>query len=389
MHRVVLLVVGASTACGFSPSATQPIDAPPVSIDTPVDTPIAKCKIQGVAAGGDHTCASVDDGSVYCWGRGQNGELGISPVPDSCFDGTSTVACSKKPNKVQLPGAVIVGVGSYHSCALTVSGAYCWGLNGFGEYGDGAIVDATPTKLVTQRAGAELFDGGVFHTCSLAAGHVTCSGKNTAGEVGDNSMSVQDTATDVLQGASSISTGAYTTCAVVGTSLSCWGRNTYKTIDATQANKLTPTSVSQVANVAKVALGLDHICAVLTDHTAKCWGSNTIGQLGDGSMSASPQTPVTVGVANVADVSAEAYHTCVLDMDGAVWCFGEKYTPTPTKITLSRPALAIASGDEHECAILDDHSLWCWGDQKLGQLGNGTSSATRQVTPNEVSICSN
>jgi len=362
------------------------IDAP-MSIDVPPDMAMAKCKVQGVSAGGDHTCASVDDGSVYCWGRGENGELGVSPVPESCVDGSANVGCSTTPQKVNVPGTIVVGTGTYHSCALTASGPYCWGLNAFGEYGDGTFTDATPTKLIAQRTGAETIDGGVFHTCSIATGHVSCSGKNTAGEVGDNSLSPEMNTTDVLQGASSVSAGAYTTCAVVGTSLSCWGRNTYKTIDTTQANKLTPTMLTQVSMVAKVGVGVDHICAVLSDHTAKCWGSNAVGQLGDGMTSGSPQPPVLATVANVADVSAESYHTCLLDGDGQVWCFGENYGATPVKVALARSATSVSTGNEHDCAILDDHTLWCWGDQHLGQLGNGSKSATRQNSPVEVIPC--
>src|SRR5689334_21263359 len=62
----------------------------------------------------------------------------------------------------------------------------------------------------------------------------------------------------------------------------------------------------------------DHTCAVLDDGTVRCWGNNTQGELGDGTVTTTPKTPVRVsGLTNVVSVSASLLHTCALRADGS------------------------------------------------------------------------
>ncbi len=91
-----------------------------------------------LAAGADHTCALLDDGSVKCWGRNDDGELGLGDTADR-GDGTNQMgdnlpAVSLGTGRT----AVAITAGADHTCALLDNGSVkCWGNNDFGQLGDG------------------------------------------------------------------------------------------------------------------------------------------------------------------------------------------------------------------------------------------------------------
>lgn len=391
MWRATAIVsLGALGACGFSPrDAATPEDAStdaPVVVDAPPDAPT--CAAVEVEAGAEHTCARMNDGTIYCWGRGANGELGITPLGPRCMVGNASYYCSTTPQKVDLAGVTSLGLGQLHSCATTSTGTYCWGLNTQGEFGDGTTVGQQTPRLIVQRAAATVIAGGADQTCSIAGAVVSCSGQNFAGEVGNGTMTIVKTATMVAAGITSLGIGDYTTCGVDGTQhVQCWGRNAARQIDPSLQNKLVATVVAGIDSVTQVAAARDHVCAVRSDHTLACWGSNAKSQLGDGLTSSFFFPPQAVPLPNVVEVSAERFHSCARDAAGAVWCWGESYTPAPTQIALPRPAIQITSGTVHDCAVTDDGRVWCWGNQEFGQLGNGVASGTRQPTPQAVAIC--
>ncbi|MCX6706719.1 MAG: hypothetical protein NT001_01100, partial [Candidatus Woesearchaeota archaeon] len=118
-------------------------------------------------------------------------------------------------------------------------------------------------------------------------------------------------------------------------SLKSWGYNYYGQLgDGTTTDRHTPVSVSGgITTAVSVSAGLEHTCAVLSDHTVKCWGYNDNGQLGDGTTTNS-LTPVSVsGITNAINVSTSYKHTC---------------------------------------AVLSDHTVKCWGYNDFGQLGDNT-----------------
>lgn len=345
------------------------------------------CGAAQVVAGAEHTCARMLDGAVYCWGRANSGELGVLPLGYRCSAGGLMYYCSNTPRLLDLEPASALGAGNSHTCASTTAGAFCWGTNTHGGFGDGTTAGSTLPSAVTQRDGATLLEGGVYHMCSLEGTTLVCAGQNIAGEVGDGSGVQQTTAVPVNASTASLSLGDYTSCAASAQGeLACWGRNMHAQIDATVQNKVTPTPVTYVSDVAQVATGRDHICAVRTDDTAVCWGNNTYGQLGNG-LIATYSGVVAVAVSAVREIVVSRHHGCVRDGSGAVSCFGEGYTPMPTQIALARPAISLAAGAGHDCAITDDFQLWCWGNQDSGQLGNGVNANLRTLTPQAVQLC--
>lgn len=158
--------------------------------------------------------------------------------------------------------------------------------------------------------------------------------------------------------------------------------------------------------VAAVTAGGAHTCALLLDATAKCWGHNVIGQLGNETVEEISPTPVVVGgISNVKAIAAGYAQTCVITSDDKVKCFGfdirrnesdlkamdartaRKLFSRPTELEGISDARAISTGRWlHICVILSDGKVKCWGGNSTGQLGDGTTTnSTSPVVVKEVS----
>jgi alpha-tubulin suppressor-like RCC1 family protein len=381
----VAIVAIAFAGCGPNTNVEPDAGDAPTGDSFVLMPDASPCAAVDIAAGGDHTCAITATGELYCWGRDDDGQIGVEGVSNLC---AQTVYCQKTPAKVQnLPRVIGVGGGGLYTCAATVDQTYCWGRNMSAEYGNGTTVGVAEPLAIAQRANATAVDGGNAHTCSLAGMNLSCSGANGEGQVGNSSIGQQGIAVQVMTGVASFNLGGTTSCAVTSSQqLYCWGRNVYRTIDTSGTIKTVPARVDGIANVRQVAVGADHLCAVVAGNQALCWGLNTSGQIGNGQTNGTQQPqPMTVVSTNAAEVAASRNHTCVRTTTGDVYCFGEGYTPVPTKIVGG--ATKITAGNGHDCAVIDDGTIRCWGDQTYGQLGNNVNLASRTNTPQLARVC--
>jgi alpha-tubulin suppressor-like RCC1 family protein len=169
----------------------------------------------------------------------------------------------------------------------------------------------------------------------------------------------------------------------------CWGANDVGQLGngTTSPSSSSPVTVSGLTTVAAVASGGFHSCALLTDNTVRCWGQNSDGQLGNNSTTPSSSPVVVTGLTDAVAISAGTFHTCALRSGGGINCWGNNsYLQTGTTTTVPRQlvatpaagvtgASAVVAGGFHTCALVSG-GLKCWGDNSLGQLGNGG-------TPNE------
>lgn len=357
-----------------------------------------------VAAGGSHTCALLVNGIARCWGVNGSGRLG---------DGT-TVNRLTPVTVSGLIDAVDIETGSAHTCALHSSGtARCWGLNGSGQIGDGTTVNRLTQVQVGGFENAVNITAGGSHTCALLAdGSAKCWGANQSGQLGiSNTAPTNIAPTPVLGGgggvtARDIAAGRNHTCAVrANGTVACWGSNDSGQLgDGTTTNRLTPVTVifslnNPLTNVVAIALGESHTCALVTVGVPLCWGLNSSGQLGNGTVSSSP-TPVGVlGLTNVVGIATAgalgSSHTCALRADGTVRCWGANgsgqlgngttlQSNVPVTVSGLTNAVAIAVGEFHTCALVSVGVPFCWGFNGSGRLGDGTLST--RLLPTLVSL---
>jgi alpha-tubulin suppressor-like RCC1 family protein len=245
-----------------------------------------------IAAGTYHTCAVHGTGQVSCWGDNERGQLG---------DGTTTDRAVPTA-VVGLAGDVrAVSAGRSHTCALLTSGAVqCWGDNSTGQLGTNAVW-GSPTPLTMPGAtGVSTVAAGDAHTClSFANGAVRCTGNNGDGQLGDGTA----TSTTALVSTAGIISGVmadaamWNSCARLdGGAVRCWGDNTNGEVGngASGVDVLSPAAVLLSQPTRSISVGVSHSCAVMTDSSVRCWGSNGSGQMGIGSIGGIRSTPVRV-----------------------------------------------------------------------------------------------
>jgi alpha-tubulin suppressor-like RCC1 family protein len=244
---------------------------------------------------GAHTCAVLSDGTARCWGLNTNGQLGdgtktFSDVP-VLVDGLSNIVS-------------ITAAHSRHTCALLDDRTvWCWGANDFGQLGDGAGdgLDNPTAVQVSGLSNVTQIDTGAHHTCAVREdGTVWCWGSNFEGALGDGTaVQVRETPVQVVGITTAVSVAAaYSpSCAVLedGTAW-CWGKNGDGQLGhgGTEAFSTVPVQVSGLATVTAVTAGEGHACALLEDTSAWCWGDNSDSQLGTEMIILESNVPVPV-----------------------------------------------------------------------------------------------
>jgi alpha-tubulin suppressor-like RCC1 family protein/subtilase family serine protease len=376
--------------CDGDPCSTLPVPVSGITTAT------------AVSAGYLHTCAELSDGTVECWGYNGSGQLG---------DGTSLNFAVTPVSVFGISTATAVAAGVQHTCALLSDGTVkCWGANSSGQLGNGKTTDSsTPVSAIGISTAVA---AGQNHSCALLSdGTIQCWGDNGSGQLGNGSMTDSSTPVPVfgISTATAVAAGGINTCAVLSNgTVKCWGFNVSgelgigtnigpeSCINYT-ACSTTPVSVYGISTATAVAVGSDHSCAVLSDGTVKCWGNNPSGELGDGTSLNFSVYPVSVvGISTATAVAAGAQHTCALLSDGTVKCWGGNgsgqlgdgtgsNSSTPVSVSGITTATAVSAGDFHTCAVLSDGTVQCWGENLHGQLGNGTSG-TYADAPAPVSV---
>ena len=344
-------------------------------------TPPAAATAVATGVSGEHTCVIVAGGEVKCWGYNKYGQLGDNTLSDIQRTPVTVVG---------LTGATALAAGRSHSCAIVAEGqVQCWGNNWHGQLGDGTLNDRRTPVIVTGLTGATAVAAGSGHTCAIVAeGQVTCWGASGAGQIGDGPPINPLTPVSVtgLTGATALAAGNGHTCALVlGGQVKCWGYNEYGQLgDGTRINAPTPVTVVGLADATALEAGASHTCAIAAGGQAKCWGFSTSGQLGADTLSDIQRTPVTVvGLTGATTLGAGGAHTCALVAGGQATCWGSNsggqlgdgtliHRRTPMSVTGLTGATALAAGLQHTCALVAEGQVKCWGNNWHGQLGDGT-----------------
>ena len=283
-------------------------------------------KVKKISMGLFHSCAILENDSLACWGYNLDGQLGIGNNIDR-----------KLPRLLDLGPlrtAKQISLGAYHTCALLDDDSLkCWGRNSSGQLGIGSTTKKdTPTSVnvIPDGKTVKFVVAGYSHTCAiLTDDSLRCWGSNSNGELGDNTVLTRTSSVNVALGkkVKTVSLGKSSSCAIlVDDSLKCWGKNDYGELGINSTLNTSLPTLVDVGNetVKQISSTFNHRCAILKDDTLKCWGRNSFGQLGIGSISTRQNFPVAVFLGDklVKQVSVGAYHTCAILSDDSLKCWG-------------------------------------------------------------------
>jgi len=384
---VVLLIVGAVAVLGagdntHTPQAAEgydPPDAPAAPFPPATEPPSPATEplhdVVSVTAGNSSSCATHRQGTVWCWGQNDDGQLGSAPSgpigwarPVDSVDGATTAP------------AVAWG----HACVVASERVVCWGANYDGRIGDGTTSPTRmPSDIGIERA--EHVASGGRYTCASNPEGLWCWGNLTGDGLGAGTPP-----TNVLdEPIRNVSVGEEHSCATLRDdgSVWCWGTNQYgelgdgSTKDASRPVRATAT---EDHDVGKVVAGPHHTCALLEDRTILCWGRGRQGQLGNASEELAPEPAVVLGIDDAVDVAAGGDFTCALHEIGTVSCWGNAFAGQtgsendrdlyPVEVPGLEGVVSISSGSTHSCAVLTDATVRCWGSNLYGELGGRRAS---------------
>ncbi|MCH2546956.1 MAG: hypothetical protein MK052_05050 [Alphaproteobacteria bacterium] len=354
-----------------------------------------------VAVSRDHSCVITSDGEVYCWGNNSNGQVGDGSTSDR-----------PTPRLVTMPAGVTftaLFVNSERSCALGDDGkAYCWGENLDGQLGDGTTVRKTVPTALSMPAGVSFTQMalGFRHTCALGNNGTTyCWGYNLDGRLGDGTYASKSVPTAVSMPSGVAFTKLVTSeiahiCGIGDNGkLYCWGPNGSGQLgDGTSTTRNVPTATNGPAGVSiiDVAMSDSHTCAAGANGVAYCWGNGSGGELGDNTDNShnNPATVVMPAGVSFANVYIDKDESCARSTTGLMYCWGENrdgQVGDGTLIERQRPTASIMpSGITFEsavitrfnqCAVGSDGNGYCWGLNENGEVGDDTLTRRKQPTP--------
>lgn len=378
--------------------------------------------IVSLSPGSYHTAALTSEGRLFTWGWNEHGQLGDGTTTNSHTPTDITPQFNLGPEEA----LVTVSLIGAHATALTSTGRlFTWGYN-YGQLGDGTTIDRhTPTDITPHailRPGETILSVSMlYHALALTSdGRILTWGLNEHGQLGDGTTYDRYTPGDITpifnlgpgETILSASIGYYHSAARTSAGrLFTWGRNAEGQLgDGTTTDRATPGEINTQFGLApeetilSVSLGWYQSSARTTDGRLFTWGSNSRGQLGDGTTT-DRLSPIDITAQFHLDpeetfvfFSITGYHAFTLTSAGRLFTWGSNDAgqlgdgtntdrPTPTDITTQfnlnseETLAAVAStGLYHTLALTTDGRLFTWGLNDAGQLGDG--SQISKHTPN-------
>jgi alpha-tubulin suppressor-like RCC1 family protein len=366
-----------------------------------------------ISAGKAHTCAIASDSSAYCWGAGQQGELGSGRRVDS-------------PLPLRVVGVgdlkfTSITAGEDNSCGLIIGTLpYCWGSGRDGRLGTNDVTQSTQFVPVA-------VSGGITFS-RIVAGRTTCAitddfkafcwGDNRKRQLGVDAPI--DSALDCSGQCSLrprqvntrsrtrpyvlIDAGVLHSCGITLIEVRCWGTGYNTPVTNQNIYLLGNDSIFQrdtavlITGVTLAAIGVGgrHACGLTQVGEVRCWGRNDKGQLGSASNADSPSPVTVIGVNGFSGVSVGQDHSCALAPNGTAVCWGSNSsgqlgdtvvtqcatvddTGIPISVSCRTSPITVfgglsftllSAGWNHTCGITTRGAAFCWGAGGSGRLGN-------------------
>ena len=273
----------------------------------------------------------------------------------------------------------------------------CWGMDVSGQLGDGGTATAglaAPATVLGIDNATAVAAGDGFSCALLADGAIECWGSNNGGQLGDGGYDDSSVPVQVkgISHSVAISAGGIHTCAIAsGGAVYCWGTYQGPQSDPSRDDGNQPRQVTGISGATMIATAIGNTCAIVSNGAVECWGYNDSGELGLGTTGDFTSKPRMIpGLAGVVAIAAGDEFECAIVEAGAVKCWGlnnagqlgngtnnDSWRPVP--VTGISGATAIAAGDSHACAILADATVQCWGTDSVAPDGGATvNSSTPQ-----------
>ncbi len=363
-----------------------------------------------------HICGIDENKNLWCWGENQFGQNGVP----------ANINPVRTPTKISNPEGTPwkdVALGRYYTCAIDTNDAiWCWFPPPISTM---KIMQYTsyPVKL-TSPNGIKKAVGGTSMGCIIDNDNkLLCMGIRDYGSFAHEFFNFrvikpEEVDNPAGNGWKKVVTGNYNTCALDDKGiLWCWGgRNTpigneipyIITYYETQylSSQMLPYPVSTTSDVrwsSKIShapvdsyVTSYHKCAIDENAHLWCWGRNDHGQLGTGSTTTPIYTPTEVtypsGITWI-DVDTGLNHTCAIDSDQRIWCWGDNslgqlsafrlrdYT-YPTMVSeMPIPAKQLTLGNNFSCALDTYGHIWCWGDNSSHVITGNDYQVVSNPTP--------
>ncbi len=272
-----------------------------------------------------HSCGLDLEGQAYCWGSNYNGELGI---------GDKAVLYKDIPTKVFSDVFFKdIASGYHYSCGLDKEGkVYCWGNNESGQLGNDNIKDIQwiPKPVQTNLRFTTISTGG-NHVCGIASDtYLYCWGSNQHGELGvgyQNEYEIYPVKVDTDIKFSKISMGNSYSCGIDNHSKAyCWGNNINRALGNDEKGgweELNPVQVLTDKLFQSLVAGNDHTCGITLSNEIYCWGNNDLGQIGNDELHVTAPRPVPTTISGAfMQISSGVSFACVRYDNDEISCWG-------------------------------------------------------------------
>jgi alpha-tubulin suppressor-like RCC1 family protein len=314
-----------------------------LSSNIPVDVSGVTKPVKGVSAGENHSIILIQDGTVKSFGSNSFGQLG---------NGSSDLSSNVPVNVSGINNAIAVEAGKNGSHSLVLLNnrtVKSFGSNSSGQLGNGSsdLSSNIPVDVSGINNAIAISAGSSHSLILLSNGTVKSFGSNSSGQLGN--------------GSSDLSSNI-------------------------------PVDVSGINNAIAISAGSTHSLILLSNGMVKSFGSNSSGQLGNGSTDLSSNVPVDVsGINNAIAIAAGLEHSLILLSNGMVKSFGSNSSGQlgngstdlssniPVDVSGILNGIAISAGASHSHVVLRNSVLKSFGSNSFGELGNGSTDLSRNV----------